>query len=100
MRSGSTVRPKKWSSVIDLYDDGITSLIFGIYDQKKKCLGIRWNGDSNNPKDIGFPSQGKYPLWFVLPEWIEMQILSIIRGKSCSNSKNIQIASKELGLFL
>lgn len=99
MRSGKTVRPKKWSSVLDLYDDGITSLIFGVYE-KKKCLGIRWNGDLNNLKNVGFPSQGKYPTWFVLPDWIERQVLLEIKGKTFSNQNNIPKAAKELGISL
>lgn len=99
MRNGNSVRPKKWTNVIVLYDDGISSLIFGAYEQNK-CLGIRWNGDQNNPKDVGYPKQGKYPLWFVLPKWIKRQVLLVIKMNSASNQKNIQNAASELGIIL
>jgi len=32
MPSGNSVRPNKWSNVIDLYDNGEYSAIFGNYD--------------------------------------------------------------------
>lgn len=76
---GSLVRPKKWTDVIDLYDDGINSLIYGSYEPLKSChVGIRWNGKSD--KDIGCPRQGKYPTWFVLPNWMAKLILSSIKN--------------------
>lgn len=76
---GSLVRPKKWTDVIDLYDDGINSLIYGFYESLDNYhVGIRWNGKSN--KDTGYPRQGKYPTWFVLPNWMAKLILSSIKN--------------------
>ena len=59
MPVGKTVRPQKWSNVIDIYDDGDYSAIWGTYDNAStRCLGIRWNGSGT---DVGYPNQGAYP---------------------------------------
>lgn len=72
MPSGNSVRPGKWTNVTDLYDNGWYSAIWGNYDgSPKKCLGVRWNGDS----DQGYPNQGPYPLWYVEPEFTTKMIL-------------------------
>ncbi len=58
MPAGTTVRPTKWSKVIDLYDDGSSSAIWGTYDgSTNRCLGVRWNGG----KSHGYPNQGNNP---------------------------------------
>ena len=73
MYPGSEVRPKRWSNVIDLYDDGEYSVIWGSYDESEtKSLGVRWNGSDNNR---GYPSQGKYPLWYVEPDFLVKAII-------------------------
>lgn len=72
MPSGSTVRPQKWNNVIDLYDDGNYSAIWGNYDGSKcRCLGVRWNGED----ECGYPNQGANPLWYVEPDFLNRQIL-------------------------
>ncbi|HOF62574.1 MAG TPA: hypothetical protein PLM82_13440 [Candidatus Latescibacteria bacterium] len=49
MPAGKDVRPEKWSNVLDLYDDGEYSAIWGNYDENpKRCLGVRWNEGQNN----------------------------------------------------
>ena len=54
MRPGTEVRPHKWSNVIDLFDNGWYSAIWGSYEESnERCLGVRWNGDNaDDPKDI------------------------------------------------
>jgi hypothetical protein len=71
MPAGSDVRPLKWEDVIDLYDDGQYSAIWGRYEGNP-CLGVRWNGAEG---ECGYPSQGGNPLWYVEPEFTTKQIL-------------------------
>jgi hypothetical protein len=83
MPSGNTVRPQKWSNVIDLYDDGDYSAIWGNYDNTSpRFLGVRWNGDPNN---VGYPNQGINPTWFVEPIWLTRMILLDLCGKVIKN---------------
>lgn len=99
MRPGTTVRPQKWSNVLDLYDDGEYSAIWGTYNgETPRCLGVRWNGDENNP--IGYPSQGKYPVWYVEPDFIKAAVIKVLldivaldNGKG--NQENLTIAYRE-----
>jgi hypothetical protein len=93
MRNGKTARPQKWSNIIDLYDDGEYSAIWGIYDKKPaRSLGVRWNGDIGIGTDNGFPVQGKHPLWFVEPPFFTKMILLdfLQREKKTPASGNIQ----------
>jgi hypothetical protein len=59
---------------------------------------MRWNG---NPQDTGYPSQGKYPIWHVVPDFIA----GVILDKLLSDAKtagdlqyysNIEFAINEL----
>lgn len=78
--NGNNVNPKKWSNIKVLYDDGISSFIIGNYEGKKgKIIAMRWNGDSGNPKDIGYPKQGRYPLWFMLPSFLYVPVLNVLK---------------------
>jgi hypothetical protein len=98
MPAGNTVRPQKWSDVIDLYDDGENSAIWGVfYDSTTRCLGVRWNGDSDN---VGYPNQGSNPLWYREPDWLAKMILldlysRVSKKPSKGNLEHILIALKE-----
>ncbi len=97
MPAGSTVRPHKWSNVIDLYDDGVSSAIWGSYDgSKNRCLGVRWNGGHSH----GYPNQGNNPLWYVEPDFVTknilLELLSRVNNKpSIGHIKNILQALTE-----
>jgi hypothetical protein len=83
MVPGNTVRPQKWTNVIDLFDDGTYSAIWGEYDgTAQRCLGVRWNGDTD---EIGYPNQGANPLWYVEPEFVARPILLWLLNAMNSN---------------
>jgi hypothetical protein len=85
MPAGNTVRPQKWSNVIDLYDDGTYSAIWGCYDNSpRRCLGVRWNGNVNT----GYPLQGINPLWFIEPDYLAKMILLEFCSKVNKNPNN------------
>jgi len=93
MPTGHSVRPQKWSNVLDLYDDGTNSAIWGCYEgSADRSLGVRWNDD--------YPSQGGNPLWYVEPPFVTKNILLELLDRVNANSrlgniKNILIALKE-----
>lgn len=97
MASGHSVRPQKWSNIIDLYDDGTNSAIWGSYEESSsRSLGVRWNGGSG----IGYPNQGDNPLWYVEPEFatknILLELLSRVNNDSkAGNIDNILLALRE-----
>jgi hypothetical protein len=73
MPSAEDVRPRKWSDIRILFDEGSYSVISGIYDGgHHHVLGERWNGRGDKP---GFPHQGGNPLWHVVPEFLAIPIL-------------------------
>lgn len=98
------VRPGIWdrSSVLDLYDDGSYSAIWGCREQApQRSLGVRWNG---NEGYVGYPNQGKNPVWYSEPAFLQHAILLALleKVKSTKNHpireqfiKNILIALKE-----
>ena len=84
MPSVSQVRPKIWADVLDLYDDGDLSAIWGNREQsKRRELGVRWNG---NDGYVGDPNQGSNPVWFSQPDFLERSILLSLLDKLTSNS--------------
>jgi hypothetical protein len=97
MPKGNTVRPLKWSNIIDLYDDGTYSAIWGNFDNSpKRCLGVRWNGNSTN----GYPVQGNNPLWFIEPDYLAKMILlefcsRVNKNPKDGNIQNILVALNE-----
>jgi hypothetical protein len=98
MPAGSTVRPQRWSNIINLYDDGTYSAIWGNYDNSPNHrLGVRWNGD---PGVVGYPGQGSYPTWYVEPDFLTKQILlelraQVVKNNAIGNTNSIDVALQE-----
>lgn len=101
MPSVSEVRPKKWEDVLDLYDDGSFSAIWGSREKSpQRELGVRWNGRGS---ESGYPNQGGNSLWFSEPDFLEKPILLALLVKVNSSrlpakeefTRNILIALRE-----
>jgi hypothetical protein len=102
MPSVNEVRPKIWDDVIDLYDDGKYSAIWGLHRKTSlRRLGVRWNGEDGK---IGYPNQGRNPVWYCEPEFLQRAILESLlqRIKATSSHprknqfiENIQTALDE-----
>jgi hypothetical protein len=97
MPAGHTVRPRKWSNVIDLYDDRENSAIWGVFEKPPRCLGVRWNGSGSS---TGYPQQSGYPLWYVEADFVTKMILLELRDRvktdpTTGNLKNISEALSE-----
>lgn len=80
MKNAVDVRPRKWSNIIVLFDDGIYSVIWGNYaDSKNRHLGVRWNGDTET--SVGFPSTRGKPQWHLEPRFLHKPILTELTTK-------------------
>lgn len=100
MIKGHDVRPAMWSDVIDLYDDGEYSAIWGRYGNSlQRDLGVRWNGYGDSK---GFPLSSGHPVWHVEPDFLARAILEeLLRQtlsvvKSGGHKDNILTAMSEL----
>jgi hypothetical protein len=81
MPSVNKVRPAIWNneSIIDLYDDGTYSAIWGSREGQPRSLGVRWNGDESY---VGYPNQGRNPVWYSEPAFLELPILMALLEKA------------------
>ncbi len=95
---GKSVRYAKFSNVIDLYDDGYNSAIWGSYENNpQRCLGVRYNGEGH---EAGFPNKEGFPLWYVEPAFVTRNILlDILReinmDRNVGNLDNVLLALRE-----
>jgi hypothetical protein len=49
-----------------------------VYDGQP-AVGMRWNGDVNDRKDLGYPSaRGANGAWFILPDEIAALVLALV----------------------
>jgi hypothetical protein len=71
MPAAIDVRPKKWSDLVVLFDNGWYSVVAGNYEGRP-AMGERWNGEGGG---LGFPSHGEYPTFHVVPEFLRLAIL-------------------------
>lgn len=86
MPNVSDVRPKIWEDIIDLYDDGQYSAIWGNREQsERRELGVRWNGQNGY---VGYPNQGKNPVWYSEPVFLQRPILLALLDRVNSNTQD------------
>ena len=103
MIKGNLVRPGMWNkdSILDLYDDGHYSAIWGIReDDKNRSLGVRWNG--NNEYPIGYPNAFGNPVWYSEPEFLQRCILKelLVKVNSLPNSIEKEMFLANLNIAL
>ena len=98
MPLGKDAQSGKWTRVIDLYDDGEYSAIWGKFISPfTRCLGVRWNKDFGA---AGYPSHGPHKAWYAEPPWLARMILldlavKVNRNPKHGNLENILTALKE-----
>lgn len=107
MPAGAKVRPGAWSNVINVFDNGYYSAIWGSYHKSvQRRLGVRWNGGEESPSGrAGYPNQGGHSLWYVELDAIAAEVLKALKtqietfgyqGKAEEHLRSIEIALKEL----
>lgn len=78
MPQATEVKAGKWKDIKILFDNGIHSIIFGYYKSEtypegSLQLGSRWNGQGD---DVGYPKLFGNPVYYVIPDGMEMGILT------------------------
>lgn len=76
------VNPNAWNNHEVIYDDGEFSAVNGLFDGNPN-IGVRWNGESDEER--GYPGQGGYPLWFVVPDFLILSTLERLHTTAISN---------------
>jgi len=80
-----------------IFDNGNFSVAWGTWGGEDnggdKCLGMRWNGDGNDP---GYPKLFKNPVWFIIPEDLTASMLKTLLGKESAENDKILETLKEL----
>ncbi len=71
------VTPKRWRNIRVLFDNGVYSVVAGIYRRKTdetegERLGERWNGQEGQ---LGFPNQAGKPIYHAVPAFLERPVL-------------------------
>jgi hypothetical protein len=88
------VRPKKFPCFKVLYNYNGFAIAWGIYNKETpERLAMRWNG---GPNEVGYPCQGKYPVWFMLPEQLSVPLVSALRDIKSAKSQLILKVLKQL----
>lgn len=64
------VSPKKWQNIRVLFDDGIYSVCWGIYDGTPCTMGKRWNDN--------YPRQGSSSTWYIEYDYFVKQTLNTL----------------------
>ena len=70
-------------NIIYTSPDGFFSIARGHWGEDREGttrLAIRWNGDINNPKEIGHPNVRGYPMWFQLPSDDDGYLPQVLRA--------------------
>ncbi len=69
----------EWEFSEVLYNGGPRSwsVAAGLYGEEPR-LGIRWNGDDDDPDYPSFPTIGGRPLWFIVPRELEESVRTVV----------------------
>lgn len=82
MRKPEDVNPKKFKVKKIIYQDQSFSISVGEWqDDGSERGAMRWNGNPNDPEDVGYPRVFKNPMWFQLPQnFKEISLQSLLNN--------------------
>ena len=84
MPTASKVHPAKFQKFRILFENLEFSIAWGEFNNEPpERLAMRWNGKQSKP---GFPKQGKYPTWFMLPEELSVPLVKALLGTKDANN--------------
>lgn len=89
MRTPQSVTHSKFPVDRLLYDDGEFAVAWGSYEGGPRRLGMRWSGDPNNPDDTGYPKLFKHPVWFMLPEALNVAFARALVGTPSADQQAV-----------
>ncbi len=83
--SPKKVRPKKFPCFEIPYNCNRFAIVWGEFDKTPpKRLAMRWNKTESN--ELGYPSQGKNPTWFMLPKELTVPFIKALRNVKSAKS--------------
>jgi hypothetical protein len=87
-------RPQNFADHTVLYDDGDFAVAVGTWqpDQSTR-VAMRWNGEGDG---AGYPSQGRNPLWFQLPQYLAVPLLAALIERDGARNKEMVSALQAL----
>lgn len=97
------VKPRRWTGLRILFDDGNHGIVSGYYDGgERRVIGLRYNGEGEG---LGYPNARGYPTYFhffKIPA-IELALLNalkrIVSEDPTLNEKYGQEICEELDIF-
>jgi hypothetical protein len=94
MPAAKKVHQKKFLKFRILSEDPDFTVAWGKFDNEPpERLAMRWNGRPNEP---GFPNQGKFPTWFMLPKELSVPLVKALLGTKSAKNQNILEVLKQL----
>lgn len=78
-----------------LLNNGDFSIVWGTWDRRVRCLGMRWN---EVPNKVGFPVSNGKPVWFVIPSELSTPFLiSLLSNKSANQIELLKVLQELQG---
>lgn len=79
------VNPRNFRVERIVFNNGSFSIAYGIWEDESNRLAMRWNGNSNDPNDVGYPKLFGNPIWFQISEELTEPLLKSLIGLNGSN---------------
>jgi hypothetical protein len=83
--------PEEWEENFSIVEADVLDVDT---DTWKRNLGIRWDGDRTDKKDLGFPSTSGNAVWFWLPRHLENIVRANIFQLEFQKDQTIQKAKR------
>lgn len=61
---------------------------------RANAVGIRWDGDPDNPNDVGTPQSRGLPTWFILPAELAEVVVEYLKANPTPTSTPLVPAAK------
>lgn len=87
------VNPKNFKVEHILFDNSHFSIAYGTWEDGKKYLAMRWNGDISTP---GYPKVFGYPMWFVIDQELHLPFIKSLVGLSHTRKNETIMVLTEL----
>jgi len=87
------VNPGNYKLDCVLFNNNFFSISYGFWENEKKCLAMRWNGENNDP---GYPKVFGNPMWFIIDDNLRVPFIQSLIGQPNSNKENILKVLNEL----
>lgn len=80
------VNPRNFKVINVLFDNEEFSIVYGLWEDGKKYLAMRWNGYG---EDAGYPKTFGHPVWFLIANELKIPIIKSLVGIPNSEKEGI-----------